>query len=154
MKDEKLSTLPIPENSVPTYVGMWVGVGGFVVGLVGIGISLYALNSTPSVFFLTISGWIAASLIALVLGFIASRLVSFFESQGVRFREILVEQESKINELTKNLAILQENNDQLRNISDYVISAAPKKARARSVGNQNADTGQQLGESDERANNS
>lgn len=113
-----------------TLAGQWWGAGGFFIGFIGIGITLYfAFAAKPEIFWLTISGWLAALLTGICLGFVGYRLVKLAATQGAR-----------IENLAGELERTKYENSRLTNIADYIASARPRaKAPASSKAAQPAE---------------
>lgn len=101
-----------------TLTGQWWGAGGFFVGFIGVGITLYfAFPGQPNIFWLTFSGWVAALLAGVALGFVAYRLVKLASAQG-----------SRIEQLSTELERQKAENSKLTDIAAYIVSA---KSRAK-----------------------
>jgi hypothetical protein len=113
------------DTDTATIVSLWAGVGGFVVGLAGIALTLYSFyKDKPSEIVLTGSGWMAALLCAIVFGYI-----------GRQFVRLAADLSNRVAELQVKLAEQLSTNQRLIEIDAYVINsrgrarAAPKIPR-------------------------
>ncbi|WP_153115893.1 hypothetical protein [Rhodocyclus tenuis] len=113
------------DTDTATLTGQWWGAGGFFIGFIGIGITLYfAFAQKPEIFWLTFSGWMAALLSGICLGYVGYRLVKLAAIQGV-----------KIEDLTGELERVKAENSRLTHIADYVVSV---RQRAKSPSSRKA----------------
>jgi hypothetical protein len=120
--DPSLKQLESLDTESATHLSLWYGGGGFFVGFLGVGISIYSLNTQdPNIWVLTLTGWGAALLIAVSLGYVASKLVRLAANQA----RIIKESEGKI-------SYLKSENARLIDIDSYVISTAIGSSARRS----------------------
>lgn len=106
-----------------TVIGLWVGVGGFFTGLIGIALTLYlSYVSQPSIFFITLSGWLAAVLTLLVSVIIGAKLIN-----------LVTRQSDQSFELIREIAELKNEKQQLISISEFLASKSLKSATPRKV---------------------
>jgi uncharacterized protein YacL len=106
-----------------TILGLWVGVGGFFTGLIGIGLTLYlSYASQPNIFFITLSGWIAALLTLLVSIIIGAKLIN-----------LVTKQQDQMLELVREVDQLKNEKQQLISISEFLASKSLKSATPRKV---------------------
>jgi hypothetical protein len=105
-----------------TIVGLWAGVGGFALGLAGIGLALYTFfGDKPDVLILTASGWIAALLCAATSCVIGIKLVT-----------LLAQQSREASAMSSKLTEMQLEKHRLITISEFLASknvrgATPKQ---------------------------
>ena len=115
-----------------TILGMWFGIGGFITGIAGIGLTLYFSYATnPNAYYLALSGWGAAILTTVASIRVGSKLIKLAASQ------------------TDQLITLAEKNVELHNekqrlisISEFLASkslksATPRKPKQEGLENEN-----------------
>lgn len=111
MKND-LEQLERLDTDSATITSLWFGVGGFFVGVIGIGLTIYTLYAKePSIFWLTLSGWIAAVLTAFSLGYIGNKLVKLAGNQSRRLQTF-----------TGKLEQLQVENTRLIEINAFIVT--------------------------------
>jgi len=107
------------DTDTATIVGLWAGLGGLFVGFAGIGLTLYSFYRDKSdLLTLTASGWAAALLTALVMGFLGKRLVALVAALSKR-----------VSELTADIAELREEKNRLIIIGEYLASQTTRTTR-------------------------
>ena len=107
------------DTDTATVVGLWAGLGGLLVGFAGIGLTLYSFyRDKPDVLTLTASGWVAALLTAMVMGWLGKRLVVLVAALS-----------QQVSELTANIAGLRMEKDRLITIGEYLASQTTRTAR-------------------------
>lgn len=118
---------PTIENShkanvdTASLVGLWVGVLGLVLGVISLGVSLYVTYAAERrVFYLVLSGWLAACLCIGLATFLGYHLIRRMAELAHRCIEV-----------SSAHAILEKENDRLVAISDYVVSKAVRTAKPR-----------------------
>lgn len=109
------------DTDTATIMGLWIGVGGFITGIAGIGLTLYSFyKDKPDIWVLTGSGWVAAILCGIVGGFVGYRLVRLASSQT-----------QQIASLTSTVADLEYERHRLITISEFLASKSIKQATPR-----------------------
>lgn len=122
MKSE-LEQLESIDTDSATIVSLWFGAGGFFVGLIGIGLTIYTLYaSQPSIVWLTLSGWIAAILTAFALGYIGNKLLKLVANQSRRLQNI-----------TEELQRLRDENTRLIEIDAYIVAKSLRSSGSRAA---------------------
>jgi phosphate/sulfate permease len=122
MKNE-LEQLERLDTDGATFVSLWFGAGGFFVGVIGIGLTIYTLNAKePSILWLTLSGWIAALLTAFALGYIGYRLIKLVGNQSRRLQNV-----------TKEMQRLRDENTRLIEIDAYIVAKGMRSSGSRAV---------------------
>ncbi len=107
------------DTDTATVVGLWAGLGGLLVGFAGIGLTLYSFyRDKLDVLTLTASGWVAALLTAMVMGWIGKRLVSLVAALS-----------QQVSELTAEIAELRMEKDRLITIGEYLASQTTRITR-------------------------
>lgn len=102
------------DTDTATVVGLWVGGAGLFVGVASIGLTLYSFfKGQPDVFILTSSGWGAALLCAIAMGWLGTKLV-----------RLLAIQTQEIADLTSRLAEVSGEHRRLIIVSEYLASKA------------------------------
>jgi hypothetical protein len=102
-----------------TIVGLWVGVAGTALGVVGIGLTLYSFfQDKPSIIVLTGSGWAAAVLCSITSGWLGTKLVKLLSSQA----DELSRQAQEIGILKEQLAEAIMEKQRLITISEFLSS--------------------------------
>jgi hypothetical protein len=97
-----------------TVVGLWIGVASFFIGVAGIGLTLYSFyKGTPDLLTLTASGWVAATLTAIVMGMLGKRLVVLIASLT-----------KEVGDLNFRLAEALNEKNRLITVSEYLASKA------------------------------
>jgi hypothetical protein len=115
-----------------TILGMWFGIGGFITGLAGIGLTLYFSYATnPNAYYLALSGWGAAILTTMASIWVGSKLVKLAASQT-----------DQLITLTEKNVELQNEKQRLISISEFLASkslksATPRKPKQEGLENEN-----------------
>ena len=103
------------DTITPTIGGFWIGVIGAVVGVAGLGFSIYSsVEKEPNVRLLILSGWTAALLASVTAGIIAFRLVRLISGMS-----------QKIAALTSRISELQADNPKLVSIDRNARTSFP-----------------------------
>lgn len=117
---ERLESL---DTDSATIISLWFGAGGFFVGLIGIGLTIYTLYAPqPRIFWLTLSGWVAALLTAIALGYIGHKLLKLVGNQSRRIQNI-----------TEELQRLRDENTRLIEIDAYIVAKSLRSSGQRAV---------------------
>ena len=120
---------------VATMVGYWISIASFLIGILGIFLTIYSFyKDKPDIFVLTSSGWAAAVLCASSTGWFGAKLV-----------KLLAKQSGDIATLNFQLAEATIEKDRMINISEFIatksIRSTTKKQPAEQVniikGNEN-----------------
>jgi hypothetical protein len=107
------------DTDTATVMGFWVGLGGFLLGFVGIGLTLYSFyKNQPDIVVLTASGWVASLIIAVAMGLLGKGLVELVSSMS---KEIVV--------LGGRIADLEHEKERLITIGEYLASQTSRTAR-------------------------
>ncbi len=115
-----------------TILGMWFGIGGFITGLAGIGLTLYFSYATnPNAYYLALSGWGAAILTTMASIRVGSKLIKLAASQT-----------DQLITLTEKNVELQNEKQRLISISEFLASkslksATPRKPKQEGLENEN-----------------
>lgn len=132
MIDDDLEKLEKLDTDSATIFGMWFGIGGFFIGILGIAITIYTLNnSSPNIWVLTLSGWCAGLVATLALIYVASKQL-----------KIIVKQNNALLRYRSDLITIKLENARLIEIDSYVISKAIKATARKSNATQQKDTSQ------------
>nr|WP_315593331.1 hypothetical protein [uncultured Cupriavidus sp.] len=122
------------DTITPTIGGFWIGVIGAVVGVAGLGFSIYSsVEKEPNVRLLILSGWTAALLASVTAGIIAFRLVRLISGMSQKIAAL----SSRLSELQADkrfsprkrvrLSPHQYANELLRELQ--LLSVAPRTTR-------------------------
>jgi hypothetical protein len=118
------------DNDAATVGGYWVGIAGFVVGLIGIGLTLYTMFTTaPDALIIAGSGWLAAVLVTGTSWRITEKLLKHAKSCERETKEALI--------ATKDALIakqsLQAAHDRLATISEFLATKTMRPATPRTT---------------------
>lgn len=109
------------DDKTATISGFWLGAAGALVSLAGLALSLFGIfGKTLSVFWLALSGWAAATLLGLFMGYVSVRMLARMQAQ-----------QRRLEELSGDVARLTDENTRLVSISDYIASRAMTRATPR-----------------------
>lgn len=109
------------DTDTATIIGLWVGIGGFITGIAGVGLTLYSFyKKQPDILVLTASGWFAVVIFVLAGGFVGYRLVRLAASQT-----------QQIANLSSTIANLEQERHRLITISEYLASKSIRQATPR-----------------------
>lgn len=118
------------DTDTATVVGLWIGVAGVVTGVAGIGLTLYSFfKDKPDVVVLTSSGWVAAVLCAITMGWVGTKLV-----------RLLSLQTQEIAELTFKLTEITSEQRRLVTVSEYLASKAIRQTTRKQSASENPDS--------------
>ncbi|WP_019896713.1 hypothetical protein [Methylotenera mobilis] len=126
-----------------TILGMWFGIGGFITGLAGIGLTLYFSYATnPNAYYLAISGWGAAILTTVASIWVGSKLIKLVASQTEQLITLTKKHADQLITLTEKNVELQNEKERLISISEFLASkslktATPRKPKQEGLTNEN-----------------
>jgi uncharacterized membrane protein len=113
---------PVDTESA-TIASYWLGWGGFVVGLIGIGFSIYTTyNEAPALLLVAGSGWLAALLVGATAWLMMIRLLRYLKGR-----------EEELRKVSDGWMSLKAEHERLLSISDYLVSKTVRKATKRAV---------------------
>lgn len=123
-----LENLESLDTDSATIFGLWFGIGGFIVGVLGIGISIYIYSSNnPNVWALVLSGWASGLLVALGMLFL-----------GAKHVKLLAKQSKVLQDYREEITTLRMENTRLIEIDAFVISKAIRTTAKRSTARSNS----------------
>ena len=106
-----------------TIASYWLGVVGSIVGLIGIGFSIYTSYSQDrSLLIIAGSGWVAAVLVGVTAWMMLIRLLRYVKTR-----------EEELRKANDGLTSLRSEHERLLSISDYLVSKTVRKATKRAV---------------------
>ncbi|WP_229008091.1 hypothetical protein [Methylophilus sp. Leaf408] len=115
-----------------TILGLWFGVGGFITGLAGIGLTLYfSYSSNPNAYYLALSGWGAAILSTIASIRVCSKLIELLANQSEEASKLAKSYTDQLIELTEVKVELQNEKQRLISISEFLASKSLRSATPR-----------------------
>lgn len=110
-----------------TVGGYWVGVGGLLVGLAGLGFTIYTAFKTPTVALFAGSGWVAALFVGLVAERIGRRLVGALSQLQREYRDRVDRDAAQISRLETELSIARDVASRAIDVSEFVAAKSVRQ---------------------------
>lgn len=119
------------DDDAATVAGYWVGIAGFIVGMAGVGLTLYTMfRATPDALAIAGSGWLAAVLVTVTSWRITGKLLSHTKNCERERTEAMLKTQA-----------IQTAHDRLATIGEFLATKTmrPATPRAASTNKDKAD---------------